>query len=146
MIFLGADHNGIVLKNRLLAFLKKRGVAFVDLSPVRRVPTDDYPPIARRVVAAVRRKKGSFGVLVCGSGNGMVMAANRFPDIRAALAPSPAYARKAREDENANIIVLPAWWLTTRGATRTLHQWLTTAFSKEPRHRRRIRQLSTRNG
>lgn len=145
MIFLAADHNGTALKNHLVTFLQKRGVSFFDLSAVRREPNDDYPALANRVVHAVQKKKGSLGVLVCGSGNGMVMAANRYRDIRAALAPSPAYARKAREDENANIVVLPAWWIKPQLATRTLQTWLSASFSNAPRHRRRIRQLSVRN-
>lgn len=141
MVYLGADHNGFRLKEYLKTMLAKRNIVVVDLGPKRRIPNDDYPDIAWRVARAVLRRSGATGILVCGSGNGMVMAANRFRGIRAALAPSAKYARKAREDEDGNILVVPAWWVTKASAAVIVRQWLETPFSGAPRHRRRLKKL-----
>lgn len=144
MIYLGADHRGVALKAAIKPVLNAMGKNSHDFGAHRLNRTDDYPVIAREVARAVAAHPGSMGILLCGSGNGMVMAANRFPGIRAALTPDVRYAKKAREDEDANILVLPALWVTPRRATAILRVWLRTPFSGLARHRRRIRQLSRR--
>ncbi len=140
MVYLGADHNGFPLKEALKQSLLDAGVPCRDLGPAQPRAGDDYPRIAFRVAQAVRRTKGT-GILFCGSGNGMAMAANRVRGIRAALAPTVAYARKARTDEDANILVLPAWWVRPAEARRIVQAWRSTRFAGAARHRRRIRQL-----
>ena len=142
MLYLGADHQGRRLKESVKRTLEKQGVAFRDLDTGRFDPVDDYPLIAARVARAVERSSRHSGILLCGSGNGMVMAANRFPKIRAALASAPQYAAKARTDEDANILVLPAWWLTVPQASRIVLSWLSTKAEPLKRHRRRQRQLA----
>lgn len=141
MIVLGADHNGFAMKEALKAWLVKRGETIFDVDPKKK-SGDDYPGIAASVAKKVSAKKGSVGVLICGSGNGMAMAANRFRNVRAALCWNIPSAKKAREDEDANVIVLPAWWMTNTGACAAVHIFLTTKLSKAPRHRRRVQQLS----
>lgn len=141
-LFIGADHNGYLLKEQLKVSLKKSGIPVHDCGAPHLDPEDDFPPIAATVARKVVKQQGSFGILICGSGNGMAMAANRFSGARAALASAPGYARKARKDEDANILVLPAWWLTHTQALRILRLWLTTPFSKATRHKRRIAQLT----
>ncbi|MFH1171620.1 MAG: RpiB/LacA/LacB family sugar-phosphate isomerase [bacterium] len=142
MVFLGADHNGMRLKAHCAAFFLRQRIPFRDLTQ-KRIAGDDYPKVAIRVVKHVRAHRGSTGVLFCGSGNGMAMAANRFSDIRAAVAGAPAYARKARQDENANVLVIPAWWTTKAQANATLRTWLATKRRTAVRHKRRIQQLSS---
>lgn len=141
MIILGADHNGFAMKEALKAWLLKRGEKVLDVDPKKK-SDDDYPSRAALVARKVSVKKGSVGILLCGSGNGMAMAANRFPKVRAALAWNIPSAKKAREDEDANVIVLPAWWMTKQGACAAMLMFLKTRFSKAPRHRRRVKQLS----
>lgn len=141
MLYVGADHNGRALKEAIKRTLEKQSLAFRDLDMDRLTIADDYPLIAARVARAVQRSRKHSGILLCGSGNGMVMAANRFPKIRAALAPAARYAVKARTDEDANILVLPAWWLTTAQASRIVLSWLTAKAKPVKRHRRRQRQL-----
>lgn len=140
MIIIGADHNGFALKEMLKTWLVRRGERIADVR-VRKKSGDDYPAIAVSVAKRVAAKKGSVGILVCGSGNGMAMAANRFRTIRAALCWNVPSAKKAREDEDANIVILPAWWVTIQGACSIVHMFLKTKFSGASRHRRRIRQL-----
>lgn len=137
-LFLGADHNGFILKEQLKAALTKSGMIVYDTGASILDHDDDYPAIAAKVARKVVQTSGSNGLLLCGSGNGMVMAANRFAGIRAALAPAPGFARKARQDDDANILVLPAWWVTYAQALRIVRMWFNTPFSSERRYRRRI--------
>ncbi|MBI3956797.1 MAG: RpiB/LacA/LacB family sugar-phosphate isomerase [Candidatus Kerfeldbacteria bacterium] len=149
-VIIGADHQGAALKRDLVAWLERRGLAVDDRrdraslrsSRVSTRADDDYPRIAAAVARALKASKAETGLLICGSGNGMVIAANRFAHIRAALAPAPSYAVKARQDENANVLVLPAWWVNRTAARRILTVWLSTRPSRAARHRRRIRQLT----
>ncbi len=141
-LFLGADHNGFILKEQLKAALTKSGKSVHDCGARTLDHDDDYPTIAAAVARTVSKHPGSCGVLICGSGNGMAMAANRFAGIRAALASAPGFARKARQDEDANVLVLPAWWVTHAQALRIVRMWLNTSFSGESRHRRRIAALN----
>lgn len=146
MVYIGADHNGYRLKNDLVRFLQRRGVTVRDLGAVSARASDDYPLIAVRVARAVQASPQHRGILLCGSGNGMAMSANRFSRIRAALAPSLRYAVKAREHENANILVLPAWWMNEGTARSIAQKFLATASSAAARHRRRVRQLTRLHG
>lgn len=145
MLYIASDHNGFALKNGLSAYLEKLGLLVNDLTP-HHVANDDYPKIAEQLTKAIKRKPGSIGILLCGSGNGMAMAANRMRGIRAALAPSPAYAHKAKTDEDANVIVIPAWWVTPTQAKRIVRTWLSSHASTASRHQRRIRQLDRIHG
>lgn len=145
MIYLGADHNGHAVKEVVKVWLEKRREQFIDVHAITK-SNDDYPGIAALVAKRVRAKKGSVGILFCGSGNGMAMAANRFKKIRAALCWNIPSAKKAREDEDANVLVIPAWWVTEQGACAIAHAFLTTKFSGAARHRRRIAQLVRLHG
>ena len=145
MVYLGADHNGLKMKEELKNELRRHAIAFCDAAPFVSTAAD-YPSIAARVARFMKRDHGSTGLLLCGSGNGMVMAANRFRHIRAALAPSIRYAVKARTDEDANVLVLPAWWITRTEAIRIVRAWRTARPSRARRHQRRIAQLTLLHG
>ena len=136
-LYLGADHNGYRLKEQLKRWLQARGFAVHDLGAARYKPRDDYPIYAAAVARAVSAARGE-GVLICGSGHGMAMAANRFRRVRAALCLSPASARQARHDDHANVIVLASWATTFPAAKKILTAWKKTAWSRVPRHRRRV--------
>lgn len=141
-VFLGADHNGAKLSAVVEKLLHRQQISAQVIHITRQGPGDDYPRIAHALVRHVLTDENSFGILLCGSGNGMAMAANRFSGIRAALAPTPLYAKKARRDENANILVLPAWWVTADQARIIVRTWLATPFSGIVRYKRRIKQLT----
>src|SRR3979409_474610 len=107
-IYVGADHAGFQLKQKLVDELKRLGYEPVDAGPMAMDPADDYPDFGRQVSAAVSKGIVKRGVLTCGTGLGMAFVANRFPRVRAAVAWTPEIAELARKHNNANVLVLPA--------------------------------------
>ena len=135
----GADHAGFALKQRLIAELEKRGLAPLDLGTYSTDSTDypDYAhPVAERVESGIARR----GVLVCGTGLGMAYAANRHPGVRAAVAWNPEVARLSRQHNDANILVLPARFVSEEEALDILRAWLDTPF-EGGRHAPRIAKI-----
>ncbi|NBX48995.1 RpiB/LacA/LacB family sugar-phosphate isomerase, partial [bacterium] len=102
-VFLGADHAGFLLKNTLKDALHLAGYDVEDLGAYELLPDDDYPEYASRVAHAVMTHPGSKGVLLCGSAEGMCIAANKFDDIRAGIGFSMEAARMMRKDDDANV-------------------------------------------
>ena len=111
-IYIGADHNGFKLKEKLKKTLTKDGYKIKDLGNTKYQPTDDYPDYARKVSKWVAEDKQGMGIVICGSGQGMCMVANKYKGIRAALGWSLSVAKKSRQDDDSNIICLPACHLT----------------------------------
>ncbi|HEY5268000.1 MAG TPA: RpiB/LacA/LacB family sugar-phosphate isomerase [Candidatus Saccharimonadales bacterium] len=142
-IYLGSDHNGFYFKRKIEDFLLKNNYVIDDLGDVRLDPDDDYPIFAQRVVNSVLSSEDSDprGILLCGSGQGMMIAANRFSGIRACLGWDIESAKDSRNDEDSNILCLPAKTLNNGESLEIISQWLQTPFSKAPRHSRRIREL-----
>jgi len=137
-ICLGADHAGFQLKESLKRHLINVGYIVDDVSPEYH-DGDDYPAIAREVVKRV--VKGDRGILVCDSGAGMSIAANRFKGIRAVTCYSEFMARHARTDNDSNILCLGQKTTPASSAKKIVDIWLATPFSKAARHKRRIKQL-----
>lgn len=142
-IFIGADHNGYDLRNKLIAWLKQRGYTVIDEGDQQRRPDDDYPQFASRTVTALLAKGSTDdkAILICGSGQGMCIAANRFIGIRACLCWDVTEARMSRNDDDANVLCLPARLVGTTLAENIVHTWLDTPFAGASRFRRRIKQL-----
>ncbi len=138
-LLLGADHAGFALKETLKTALRRSGIPFQDLTPVF-TEGDDYPPIASRVAKEVGRS-GGLGVLVCGTGHGMDVAANRRKGIRAIVARTPEDGVIAREHNHANILVLGGRVTTPRRAAAIVRAWLHATPSRAERHVRRVQQL-----
>ncbi len=149
-IFLGADHNGFEYKNRLSEYLKRAGYDVVDEGDGTRDPDDDFPQFAGKVITAMRGNGGTSdetrGILICGSGQGMCMAANRFRGIRAALAWDQEEARAARNDDDSNVLCLSARYLDIDTTVGIVHTWLMTPFAGAPRFKRRIQELDELGG
>jgi ribose 5-phosphate isomerase B len=139
-LFLGADHAGFALKEKLKAALLDLGYEIYDLSP-RFKEGDDYPLPAKKVSAAVSKTRESRGILVCGSGIGVSIAANRMKGIRAFDAHDVKETRLAREHNDANVIALSGWRMSKQDALRLVQTFLKTSFSKAERHHRRVKQL-----
>jgi len=125
-IYVGADHVGFNLKNRLVDELKKLGYEPIDVGPKKLDPADDYPDYAKPVAQAVSSGQVQRGVLTCGTGLGMSYAANRFPKVRAALAWNEQIAELSREHGNSNVLVLPAQFVSEEQGINILHKWLET--------------------
>lgn len=142
-VFIGADHNGFSLKADLIAFLKHLGYEVVDAGDEVLDPHDDFPQFAARVVRMVQASEDDDprGILLCGSGQGMCMAANRFRGIRASLGYDLESVRSSRNDDDANILCLPAHVLKDSKAEMLVRAWLTTPFAKAPRFVRRIKEM-----
>ncbi|MBQ3318848.1 RpiB/LacA/LacB family sugar-phosphate isomerase [Candidatus Saccharibacteria bacterium] len=141
-VYISSDHRGFDLKNELLStFSLPEGFSFSDLGPAVLDETDDYNDAAKRVSEAVLHAPGSFGILVCGSGTGVAIAANRHAGIRAVVGWTPKIAELARAHEDANVICFAADFQNSSEAKDALQSFLTSVFSEEPRHVRRINRL-----
>ncbi|MCK9360664.1 RpiB/LacA/LacB family sugar-phosphate isomerase [Patescibacteria group bacterium] len=135
-IYLGADHAGFALKEAVKGVLKNS----MDLSPAK-IEGDDYPLAARKVAMAVLQDKNALGLLFCGTGHGMDIAANRFRGMRAIVARTDKDAKLAREHNHANALVLGGWITKPAAAKKIIAAFLKAKPSKEKRHVRRVKQL-----
>lgn len=141
-IFLGADHAGFDIKTALQLHLHRINQPVVDCGAVSLDEDDDYPKYAYTVASKILgASDDDLGVLVCGSGQGMSMAANRVNGVRAALAWSPDSARSARADDNANVLVLPSRFITVDEAIEMLTIFINTEFKADPKYQRRLDEL-----
>ena len=142
-IYIGADHNGFELKQDLISMLKKSGHEVVDEGDSQYNLDDDFPQYAAKTVQSMLADKdpGVKGILICGSGQGMCMAANRFKGIRAALCWNINEARASRNDDNANVLCLSSKYLSLDEAGSIMATFLSTPFAGAPRYVRRIEEL-----
>ena len=142
-IFMGADHRGFELKNQIREHLAhQEGYEVEDEGALSHEPGDDYPKYAYMVATKVLGEEDPvFGILICGSGQGMAIAANKMNGMRAALAWSPAVARAARHDDNANILVLASDMIDTDTALAIVDDFLQEKFSGDDSDKRRIQQI-----
>jgi ribose 5-phosphate isomerase B len=139
-IALGADHAGFELKEKIKQHLIDRGVT-VDDQGTYSPDSVDYPDYARLVCERVAHKKADWGILVCGTGIGMAMAANKMDGIRAANARTEIDAQLSREHNNANVLTLGGRVLVEKTALRIVDRWLNTAFLGG-RHERRVAKIT----
>ncbi|MER7130037.1 ribose-5-phosphate isomerase [Streptosporangium saharense] len=142
-VYIGADHAGYDLKNHLVSWLKEHGHDVTDCGPFVYDAEDDYPAFVLRAALGVADDPGSLGIVIGGSGNGEQIAANKVRGIRAALAWSEDTAKLAREHNNANVVSLGARMHTQEEAVRFVELFLTTSYSGQERHNRRIAQLTS---
>lgn len=138
---IGADHAGFELKERLKAELERLGYGVEDVG-TRSAASVDYPDFAHQVADRVEHGQARRGVLMCGTGLGMSYAANRHHGVRAAVAWTPEIARLAREHNDANVLVLPARFLSEEQGLEILRTWLATPF-EGGRHQGRIDKIET---
>jgi ribose 5-phosphate isomerase B len=142
-IYLGADHNGFDYKTELMEQLKTDGHDVIDCGDLSRDQNDDFPQFASQVVTALLGDSGdqARGILVCGSGQGMCMAANRFKGIRASLCWDREEARSARNDDDSNVLCLSSRALDFDTTMAVVQAWLSTPFAGAPRFVRRLKEL-----
>ena len=140
MIALGSDHGGYELKRALIPFLQGRDI---DVADVGTNSTDsvDYPDFAERVALLVANGEADSGILVCGTGIGISIAANKVPGIRAALATDPFMARMAKEHNNANVLVLGGRVIDEAKAKELVGAWLDAEF-EGGRHQQRLDKIA----
>lgn len=140
-IALGADHAGFQLKDAIQKHLLNRGCE-VDDQGTNSDSSVDYPDFARAVAERVASREADFGILVCGTGIGMAMAANKVQGVRAAKVNNETEAELSREHNDANVLTLGARILDEPTALRIVDRWLATAFSGGERHQHRIDKIS----
>ncbi len=139
VIALGADHAGWELKEALKAWLIETGHQILDFG-THSTESVDYPDYALQVAESVASGKAERGVLVCGTGIGMAMSANKVPGVRAALCSDPFTARMSREHNDANVLTLGGRLMDGELGLEILQMWLVTAFAGG-RHERRIGKI-----
>lgn len=143
IIYIGADHNGFELKTELKDFLTRSGYQVIDEGDQKLNPDDDFPVFAAKVAQSVLKSDDSDprGILICGSGQGVCMAANRFRGIRASLVWDRNSAQEARNDDNANVLCLPAKLLRGKQADPIVETWLRTPYANAARFNRRLKEI-----
>jgi ribose 5-phosphate isomerase B len=141
---IASDHAGVELKERLKRELSARGYTPLDLG-TNSTASVDYPDFAHPLAEMVQRGAARRGVLICGTGLGMGYAANRHHGVRAAVVWSPEIAQLSREHNDANVLVLPARYVSEDEGVEILTRWLTTPFAGG-RHSRRVAKIEEGEG
>lgn len=140
MIIIGSDHGGLTLKSALVNYLKRRGLKVTDLGTDSDASVD-YPDFGQKVAEAVIAEEAELGILICGTGIGMSIVANKVPGIRAALVTDVFMAHMAKEHNNANILVLGGRVLDEQKACDLVGAWLDAKF-EGGRHQARLDKIT----
>lgn len=140
-IYIGADHAGSALKEKIKKELLIDGYDVKDFSPAAQKENDDYPDYAFLVAEAVAKDKNSAGILICDTGIGMAIAANKISGVYAAVVNDDFEARRSRQHNHANIIVLRSEGRKPVQAIKLVHLFLTTGFDLSERHERRLAKI-----
>jgi ribose 5-phosphate isomerase B len=140
IIPIASDHAGVGMKSRLVAELKKLGYQPDDMGAQDADKPDDYPDYAHPLASEVSKGEVQRGILLCGSGVGMDIVANRYPGVRAALAWEPEIGELSRKHNNSNVLVLPARFMSDDKAVETMKAWLDAKF-EGGRHERRVEKI-----
>ena len=136
---IATDHNGVNEKKEIISFLLNQGFEVDDLSPDN-TSIDDYPDFAKRVCESVLNKRADLGILMCGTGIGMSIAANKFKGIRCAKVSNESEAILARQHNNTNVIAL-SYKENINSLKLMIEKFVKTEFSNEERHIRRIEKI-----
>lgn len=139
-LVIAADHAGFELKEQLKAFLVSKNISIEDLGTFSE-ESMDYPDVAHPLADAVERKHAELGILICGSANGVAMAANKHRGIRAAICWNSELAALARQHNDANVLCLPARFISSADATQIVETFLKSNF-EGGRHQRRVDKVS----
>jgi ribose 5-phosphate isomerase B len=141
IVAIGTDHAGFSLKEAVLEVIGAAGHEALDCGAERVIPGDDYPDYAQRVAQAIAERRAERGVLLCGSGVGASVAANKFQGIRAALCHDTFSARQGVEDDAMNVVCLGARVIGPALAAEIIQAFLRAKFSDAERHRRRVAKI-----
>jgi ribose 5-phosphate isomerase B len=140
LIPIASDHAGFEMKERLVRELKKLGYEPQDLGSRDATTPDDYPDYAHQVAREVANGDAQRGILLCGSGIGMDIVANRYRGVRAALAWKPEVGALSRRHNDANVLVLPSRFMSIEEGVATMKEWLNAKF-EGGRHERRVKKI-----
>jgi glycine hydroxymethyltransferase len=140
-VLIATDHGGLEMKDFLIKKLAGEKINFVDLGPHEFDPSDDYPDYASKLSLAISKGKAECGILICRSGVGMAINANRFNYVRATVAYDEITAKLSREHNCSNVLVLPGDYVDIEKAINIVKTWMSTPFSGDKRHLRRIEKI-----
>lgn len=142
MIYLGADHKGFHLKEKIKKYLEEKGFDYEDLGNHYYDELDDFPDFGNLVAQEIAKEpKEHRGILICGSGVGMDIVANRYKGVRSVLAFNPEIAAVSKKDDDTNILSLGADFVGERKAEEIIEAWLSANFSGEEKRIRRIQKI-----
>jgi len=144
-VAVGTDHGGFELKKELLAALAGKNIKVLDMGPYELDPSDDYPDFSDKAAKAVYLGQADCAILICRSGIGMSINANRYNYVRAALVSGVAAAKSSRSHNCSNILVLSGDSLDTAGMLEIVDAWMATPYSGEDRHTRRLEKIETKS-
>ena len=139
-IFISSDHAGFKLKEAIKSYLSNKKISFTDIGPFKESRVD-YPDFAHKLAENLLNQDIDFGILICGSGNGISMAANKHSNIRAALCWNEELATLSRQHNNANVLSLPARFISSELALAIVDVFLATSF-EGGRHQRRVNKIN----
>lgn len=141
-VVIGSDHRGFVMKKEIIAYLERKKISVEDIGPFEYNKKDDYVDYARQVGMRVVKSKGrKRGILLCGSGLGVCIAANKIDGVLATNVWNSHVAKLARQDDYSNVLCLPAEHISEQQAKKIIKIWLETEPDPAPRHKRRIRKI-----
>src|SRR3989344_81492 len=142
IIYIGADHKGFNLKEQIKKYLDQSGYSVLDMGNASKDESDNYPAFAKAVVHEVQGDTANRrGILMCGSGAGMCITANKFAGIRASIAFSPDHASAIKQEDDVNVLCLAADYLEPEQAKKIIAIWMQTSFDEEQRHKDRLEQI-----
>jgi ribose 5-phosphate isomerase B len=139
-IAIGADHAGFELKEKVTEYLKRSGFEYKDYGTYSS-ESADYPDFSHPVASAVENKESDLGILICGSGNGVAITANKHQGIRAAICWLEELASLARQHNDANVLCLPARYISSDLAMKIIDKFLNSSF-EGGRHERRVKKIA----
>jgi ribose 5-phosphate isomerase B len=140
-IYIGADHRGYKLKEGIKVWLDRFEFEYQDMGASEFDPRDNYTIFAEKVGSIVANEKNSRGILLCGSGVGVCVVANKFDGVRASLGKTAKQVKAGRHDDDMNVLVIAADYTKKKEATEMVRQFLKTKFSRKPRFRKRLSDI-----
>lgn len=142
MIYLGSDHAGFKLKEKIKKYFEKHSISYADIGALEFDSEDDYVDYAQKTALNVAKERNSRGILFCGSGNGMAIAANKIKGARAAVAWNKESAIKSVEHNHANMLAIPSRMVSSWRVIPIIKAWMKAKPSEATRHLRRIKKIA----
>lgn len=145
-IFIGADHRGFELKNALVEYLQNKNIRVEDLGNYEQDPSDDYPDYAQKVTQAVLQRPENFlGIVICGSGIGVCMAANRSKGIYCGIGINPDQVKHGRENDQINVLSLAADYTSQEQAEKMIDAFISAVPIKNEKYMRRLKKIDNKS-
>jgi len=142
MLYLATDHRGFDLKEKIRPYLRDKKFEFQDLGAFAYLQTDDFPDYAEKIAKKINEDKlNNRGIALCGSGAGMSITLNKFDGVRAGLAENPEMAEAMRKDDDINVLVIPADFVSEPNAYMIVDKFLTTQPKTEEKYKRRLGKI-----